>query len=111
VDQREQHRVAVHYRLIVRHAGIEGPGVTENLSERGGMLSVDIDPPLSPGDLVELDFDVPGLGPITVGAHVRWASSVLPGMTGVEFTLPVRSELLAHIAKLVLAGVARAQGF
>jgi hypothetical protein len=99
-DLREQHRIAVHYRLVIRHAGLEGHGTTENLSDRGGMLSVDIDPPLAPGDLVELDLDLPGLGLCTVGARVRWTSTVLPGMTGVEFTPPVLPELLGHIAQL-----------
>jgi hypothetical protein len=110
-DQREQHRIAVQYRLVIRHAGLEGHGTTENLSDRGGMLSVDIDPPLAPGDLVELDLDLPGLGLITIGAHVRWTSTVLPGMTGVEFTPPVLPELLGHIAQLVDTKFARAGGF
>jgi hypothetical protein len=110
-DQRVQHRVAVHYRLIVRHAGLEGRGTTENLSDRGAMLSVDIESTLVPGDLIELDLDLPGLGTITVGAHVRWTSSVLPGMTGIEFTPPVLPELLGHIAQLVHSGIGRAQGF
>jgi hypothetical protein len=110
-DLRVQHRVAVHYRLIVRHAGLEGRGTTENLSDRGAMLSVDIDPSLVPGDDIELDLDLPGLGTITVGARVRWTSTVLPGMTGIEFTPPVLPELLGHIAQLVHGGLGRAQGF
>ncbi len=97
-------RLEVHYPVIVRHAGIEGPGVTENLSERGCMLSVDIEPPLQAGDLVELVLELPGAGPITVGAHVRWASSVLPGMTGIEFKQPTAPELLGHIAQLLAQG-------
>jgi hypothetical protein len=110
-DQRVQQRIAVQYRLVIRHAGLEGHGTTENLSESGGMLSIDIDPPLAPGDLVELDIDVPGVGPCTIGAHVRWTSTVLPGMTGVEFISPVLPELLGHIAQLVHTRLARAQGF
>jgi hypothetical protein len=110
-DQRAQHRVAVQYRLVVRHAGLEGRGTTENLSDRGAMLSVDIDPPLAPGDLVELDLELPGLGLITVAAHVRWTSTVLPGMTGIEFTPPVLPELLGHIAQLVAMRLDHAQGF
>lgn len=110
-DQREQHRIAVHYRLVIRHAGLEGHGTTENLSDRGAMLSVDIDPPLAPGDLVELDLDLPGLGLITVNARVRWTSTVLPGMTGIEFTLPVLPELLGHIAQLIHGRLDRAEGF
>lgn len=98
-----QQRVAVQYRLIVRRAGIEAPGMTENLSERGSMLSVDIDPPLAPGDRVELVLDLPGAGPIRVGASVRWTSSVLPGMAGVEFTQPAPPQLIGHVAQLLLA--------
>jgi hypothetical protein len=96
----------VQYRLIVRRAGIdparrgEGLGMTENLSERGCMLSVDIDPPLQPGDLVKLELELPGAGPITVDALVRWTSSVLPGMAGVEFNQPTAPELLGHLAQL-----------
>jgi hypothetical protein len=111
VDHRGQHRIAVQYRLVVRHAGLEGHGATENLSDRGAMVSVDIDPPLAPGDLVELDLDLPGLGLITVRARVRWTSTVLPGMTGVEFIPPVLPELLVHVAQLVHARVDRAEGF
>lgn len=99
----------MHYRLVIRHAGVEGHGTTENLSDRGAMLSIDIDPPLTPGDLVELDLDLPGLGLITVGARVRWTSSVLPGMTGVEFTPPVLPELLGHVAQLVHASLDQAR--
>lgn len=110
-DQREQHRIAAQYRLVIRRAGLEGHGTTENLSERGAMLSVAIDPPLTPGDRVELDLDLPGLGLITVGARVRWTSAVLPGMTGVEFIPPVLPELLGHIAQLVHSRLDRAEGF
>ncbi len=97
----------MHYPLVIRHAGLEGHGTTENLSDHGGMLSVDIDPdihpPLVPGDLVELDLELPGLGPCTIGARVQWTSTVLPGMTGVEFVPPVLPELLGHIAQLLHA--------
>jgi hypothetical protein len=110
-DQRTQLRVAVHYRLTLRHAGLEGRGTTENLSERGAMLSVDIDPPLSPGDAIELELELPNIGVLTVPSTVRWASSVLPGMTGVEFTPPVAPELLAHIAQLISERVDEAEGF
>lgn len=106
---RTQPRVAVHLRLIVRHAGFEGCGHTENLSERGAMISVDIEPALVPGDLLDLEFELPHLGPVTVPATVRWASAVLPGMTGIEFELPVLPELLAFIASLL--GQQMAEGF
>lgn len=96
-------RLAVHYRVMVRHGGIERPGVTENLSERGSMLSVDIDPPLVPGDDVELEIELPEVGPTQQRARVQWTSSVLPGMTGVEFTPPVAPELLGHLAQLAAA--------
>jgi hypothetical protein len=81
-DQRLQHRIAAQYRLVIRHAGLEGRGTTENFSDRGAMLSVDIDPPLAPGDLIEIDLELPEHGWITIAARVRWTSTVLPGMTG-----------------------------
>jgi PilZ domain len=110
-EQREQHRIAVHYRLVIRHAGLQGHGTTENLSDHGAMLSVTFDPPLTPGDLVDLELELPGVGPITVGARVRWTSTVLPGMTGVEFTPPVLPELLGHIAQILHTRLDRAEGF
>lgn len=85
--------------------------MTENLSDRGAMLSVDIDPPLSPGDSLELELELPDIGVLTVPATVRWTSSVLPGMSGVEFTAPVAPELLAHIAQLISERIDEAQGF
>jgi hypothetical protein len=100
-DLRTQPRVAAHYRLTVRYAGLEGRGNTENLSERGAMLSVDMDPPLSAGDEFELVLELPQRGPLTIPVTVRWVSAVLPGMIGVEFDPPVNPELLAHIASLV----------
>ena len=110
-DLRTQPRVAVHHRLIVRHAGFEGRGQTENLSERGAMISVDIDPALSPGDPLELELELPQVGPICVAATVRWVSAVLPGMTGIEFDPPILPELLAHIASLLGREIDEAEGF
>lgn len=75
--------------------------MTENLSERGAMLSVDIDPPLAAGDELELALELPGNGVVTIQARVRWTSTVLPGMTGVEFIPPVLPELLAHVAQIL----------
>lgn len=104
--------MAVHYRLSVRHEGFEGRGNTENLSERGAMLSVDIDPALGPGDVLELELELPQVGPITVPVTVRWVSAVLPGMIGVEFDPPILPELLAHIATLLdQSYLDEAQGF
>ena len=65
------------------------------------MISVDIAPALTPGDAIELDLEIPGLGAITVRASVRWTSTVLPGMTGIEFTPPVLPEFLGYIAQLL----------
>ncbi len=111
-DLRTQSRVAVNYRLVVQHAGFEGRGTMENLSERGAMISVDMDPPLAPGDAIELELELPQLGRTTVPATVRWTSAVLPGMTGVEFDLPMVPELLAHVAMLVAQrSVDEAEGF
>ena len=91
----------MHYRLVVHHAGVEGHGSTENLSDLGAMVSVDIDPPLSAGAEIRVDIDIPTLGFTRIPARVRWISSVLPGMAGIEFTPPVAPELLAHIAQLL----------
>lgn len=110
-DLRTQPRVAVHHRLIVRHAGFEGRGHTENLSERGAMISVDIDPALVPGDPLELELELPDVGPICVLATVRWVSAVLPGMTGIEFDPPILPELLAYIAAQLGRSIDEAEGF
>ncbi|KIG16243.1 hypothetical protein DB30_04703 [Enhygromyxa salina] len=109
-DLRAQLRVAVHYRLSLRRAGVEGRGTTENLSERGAMVSLDIDPPLAAGEEIALEIELPGYGSLVVPSKVRWASTVLPGMTGVEFTLPVPPVLLAHIAELVNSRLDEAEG-
>jgi hypothetical protein len=87
--------------VIVRHAGLEGWGQTENLSERGAMLSVDLDSVLAPGDRIELELSLPQIGVVTLAATVRWVSAVLPGITGVEFQTPVLPELLAHVLTLL----------
>ena len=110
-DQRSQLRVAVHYGLTVRHEGREGRGKTENLSERGAMISVEFEPPLTPGDEIDLDIELDGLGTITVPASVKWASTVLPGMTGIEFDPPVLPELIGHIAQLLAGRMDEAHGF
>ena len=47
-----------------------------------------------------VELELPEVGPIELRARVRWTSSVLPGMTGVEFTPPVAPELLGHVAQL-----------
>ncbi|PRQ07812.1 PilZ domain protein [Enhygromyxa salina] len=101
--------MAVHYRLSLRRAGGKGRGTTENLSERGAMVSLDVDPPLVAGEMIELEIELPGYGSLAVPAKVRWASTVLPGMTGVEFTLPVSPVLLAHIAQLITTGIDEAE--
>ena len=110
MDLRRQPRVGAHYRVIVRHAGFAGHGQTENLSERGAMLSLDLDTGLTPGDRVELEIDLPQVGRIQLTATVRWVSAVLPGINGVEFCAPVAPELLAHIASLLAAEPSSATG-
>jgi len=91
----------VHYRLIVRDGSREGRGSTENVSERGAMISIDLDPPLRAGGEITLDVELPERGFVQIPARVRWISSVLPGMAGIEFLPPVNSELVAHIAQLL----------
>lgn len=65
------------------------------------MLSVDLQPPPEPGDVLELELELPGTGPVLVNATVRWASAVLPGMLGIEYAQPVPPELLVHIQHLL----------
>jgi hypothetical protein len=93
--------VAVQYRLTARLGDREGRGLTENLSERGAMISVELEPPPEAGDELELELELPGVGPVTVSTSVRWASAVLPGMIGAEFEQPVPPELLVHIQHLL----------
>jgi hypothetical protein len=95
--------VAVHYRVAVRLASRTGEarGTTENLSDCGTMLSVEIDPPLSAGDLVQLAISLPGGPVVSVGGLVRWVSSVLPGMVGVEFELPMPVALVEHVEQML----------
>jgi hypothetical protein len=93
--------------LTVRHVGLQGSqarGQTENVSERGAMISVDIDPPLAAGDRIELDLEFDWPKRDRVGATVRWASAVLPGMVGVEFDSPIEPEITTKLAKLIAQG-------
>lgn len=107
-ELRTRPRVAVHYRLTLRNDQREGGGSTENVSERGAMLSTDIDPPLSSGEAIEVEFDLPERGKVKVDASVVWTSTVLPGMVGIEFTPPIPEALASHIQRL-LAGELREQ--
>ena len=77
----------MHREISVLIDGRRFVGTTENLSVRGAMMTVpDIDPVLRRGDRVEVSFDLPGLPePILCSAVVRWVSSVLEDMVGVEF--------------------------
>ncbi|MFV8754141.1 PilZ domain-containing protein [Nannocystaceae bacterium ST9] len=102
-ELRNQARVAVHYRVAVHHAGREARGTTENFSERGAMLSVDISPPLGAGDVVSLGVTLADGTLVDVVGRVRWVSSVLPGMVGVEFDLPMPVALAEHIQQMLAA--------
>ena len=75
------------------------------------MISVDIDPALVPGDPLEIELELPHIGPICVPATVRWVSAVLPGMTGIEFDPPILPELLAYIASQLGRPINEAEGF
>lgn len=75
--------------------------MTENLSERGAMISVELEPPPEAGDALALELELPGVGPVALNVSVRWASAVLPGMIGIEFEQPVPPELLVHIQHLL----------
>ncbi len=87
----------MHYRVTVRCGAREGRGTTENLSERGAMLSVDMDPPLGSTDVVDVTITLPDGTDVRARGRVRWASSVLPGVVGVEFDEPVDEELASHV--------------
>ena len=63
------------------------------------MLSVEIDPPLGAGDVVQLAITLPDGAVVVVGGRVRWASSVLPGMVGVEFDPP----MINRVASMALS--------
>ncbi len=105
---RTQSRVAVHYRVAVSHCGREARGTTENVSERGAMLSVDMTPSLCAGDAVQLGLTLPDGSSISASGRVRWVSSVLPGMVGVEFDLPMPVALVDHIEQMLTAQVSLA---
>lgn len=64
------------------------------------MVSVEIEPALVSGERIELIVDLPG-SPCTIAAIVRWTSSVLPGMTGIEFEEPVPAALTNHVRMLI----------
>jgi hypothetical protein len=93
--------VAVHHRVAVRIGGREARGVTENLSERGTMLSVEIEPPLVTGDVVRLAISLPDGATMNVGGVVRWVSTVLPGMVGVEFEPPIPAALAEYVERML----------
>ncbi len=66
-------------------------GTTENLSVRGAMLTVPgIDPEPARGDRITVRFTLAGLpDPIERPAIVRWVSTVLEDMIGIEFDTPL----------------------
>ncbi|MCA9680812.1 MAG: PilZ domain-containing protein [Myxococcales bacterium] len=100
-DTRKRPRAAVHYRLAVRHGSNEGVGLTENLSDRGAMVSLELDPPPPSGAALQLDLEVPGVGTLRLTGSVRWVSGVLPGIVGVEFDSPIPPELTLHVHALL----------
>lgn len=65
------------------------------------MLSVEIEPPLIAGDVVQLEISLPDGSVVAVGGLVRWVSSVLPGMVGVEFELPMPAALVEHVERML----------
>ena len=97
----------MHYRVILHRDTNAGRGATENLSEYGAMLSVEINPPLEPGDVLGVELHLPG-GAVQLRARVKWASTVLPGMVGVQFEQPLAPEYLVHYAELISEGMGQA---
>lgn len=67
------------------------------------MLSVELDPPLVSGDVVRLEFMLPEGATLDAPGRVRWVSSVLPGMIGVEFDVPMPTALRKHVEALLAA--------
>nr|WP_255216748.1 PilZ domain-containing protein [Pseudenhygromyxa sp. WMMC2535] len=98
---RTRPRVAVNYELAVRLGERVGRGETENVSDIGAMISVQLEPPPEAGEVLALVVDIPALGAIEVEAVVRWVSTVLPGMVGVEFEQPVPTALAVHVEGLL----------
>lgn len=78
----------LHCEISLRWSDGQASGETDNVSERGVMLSLGDppEPPLARGDVVRLTFSLPGVdAPCRVDAQVRWNSAVLPGVLGLEF--------------------------
>ena len=102
--RRRDERIKLHREISVSHVVGRFVGTTENLSVRGAMLTVPgIDPEPERGDRVEVSFTLPGLpDPIVRGAIVRWVSTVLEDMIGIEFDEPLEDDarkLLDLLAK------------
>lgn len=85
-DQRRDRRVKVHREISLRWSTHHVVGRTDNISERGVMITLPESPKLSRGEVVEVEFTLPGMTEsCKTPATVRWSSSVLPGVLGLEF--------------------------
>jgi len=107
IEQRRDVRVKVHCELSMRWsvaiATHDAVGHTDNVSERGAMVSFDAPVDVRRGDQVEVKFTLPGVpSPCKTLATVRWTSAVLPGVLGLEF-----STALDHDATTLLRMLAR----
>ncbi len=85
-EQRRDRRVKVHCEISLRWSTHLAIGRTDNISERGVMITLPRAPSLSRGDVVEVEFTLPGMAEsCKTPATVRWSSAVLPGVLGLEF--------------------------
>lgn len=99
VEQRRDRRVKVHREISLRWSTHFVVGHTDNISERGVMITLSQAPSLSRGDAVEVEFTLPGMAnPCKSPATVRWISSVLPGVLGLEFARPLEHDAREFLA-------------
>jgi hypothetical protein len=83
----------------MRWEGGGARGLTENLSRSGAMISLEDEPPVEPGRVVELELSVPGRAePLRVSATVRWVSAMLPNTLGLELVEELAEAVLAALA-------------
>jgi hypothetical protein len=75
-------------------------GQSENLSYGGLCLRHDSVRAFSVGERVDVDIDVPGRGPTTLHAEVRWSS---PGRAGLQFRGGPRGVVAAFLVTLMAA--------
>lgn len=109
-EQRSEPRIGVQFDVeLTTAAGRRLRARTENLSLHGAMLSLRVDPPLSPGERLTVEFslpepDAPEPRKVRREATVRWASEILPDMLGIAFDVPLGSAEARLVGGLLPAG-------